>query len=290
LLDDDAYRLAVLRRVRNPETRRFLVRLAQQREGRREQQVASTLHRLQRFLGTPFVRNIVGQRESRLDIREIMDRRRILLVDLSGIGVDNARFLGSLLTLLFRQAALSREEIPEAQRAPHYLILDECSWFLSKSIGEMADQARKFKLGLVLAAQRLGQLSAHGTLEAILAEVGSLICFRLGDVREARDLAQHLNTGELSGEDIRSLGQYEIYAQLQQQGAKTPAFWAKTMPPPEPEPYQEERRAYLIRQSRETYARPCEDVERELIQRERSVHDVEPEKRRRQAGTRVDAA
>jgi hypothetical protein len=231
LLDDDSYRQSIVRRVRNPETRRFLIRLSELREGRREQRVASTLHRLQRFLGTPFIRNIVGQRASGLDIRQIMDSRQILLIDLSGIGVDNAKFLGSLLTLLFRQAALSREDIPESQRAPHYLIMDECSWFISRSVGEMADQARKFKLGLILAAQRLSQLKTQGTLEAILAEASSLICFRIGDVQEARHLAQHLNTADLAAEDIRSLGQYEVYAQILQHGAKSPAFWAKTLPP-----------------------------------------------------------
>jgi len=279
LLDDDIYRQSIVRRVRNPETRRFLIRLSELREGRREQRVASTLHRLQRFLGTPFIRNIVGQRDSSLDIRQIMDSRQILLIDLSGIGVDNAKFLGSLLTLLFRQAALSRENIPESQRAPHYLIMDECSWFISRSVGEMADQARKFKLGLILAAQRLSQLKTQGTLEAILAEASSLICFRMGAVQEARHLAQHLNTADLAAEDIRSLGQYEVYAQILQRGAKSPAFWAETLPPAQVQPGQSKRHSILVSRSRQTYTQPREKVEREMATRERSQHDVEPEKK-----------
>jgi len=281
LLDDDGYRMAVTRQVRNSETRRFLLRMSEMRDARREQQAASTLHRLQRFLGTPFIRNIVGQRESTLDIRQIMDRGKILLVDLSGIGVDNAKFLGSLLTLLFRQAALSREDTPESRRRPHFLIMDECSWFLSRSVAEMADQARKFRLGLILAAQRLSQLKAQGTLEAILAEANNLICFRMGDVQEARHLAQHLNTADLDADEIRSLGQYEVYAQILRQGTKTPAFWAQTPAPSPVLDHSSARRAWILERSREEYARPRSEVEEAFLLRERRVQHVEPEKRSR---------
>ena len=101
LLDDDAYRERVLPEVRSPETRRFLEHLSEIREGMREQRVASTQNRLQRFLGTPFIRNIVGQKRSGIDVRAAMDRRQIVLVDLSGIGISNARFLGALLVLRY---------------------------------------------------------------------------------------------------------------------------------------------------------------------------------------------
>ena len=156
MLDDDAYRERVLPEVRSPETRRFLEHLSEIREGMREQRVASTQNRLQRFLGTPFIRTIVGQKRSGIVVRAAMDRRQIVLVDLSGIGISNARFLGALLVLRYYQAALSREDAPAAGRVPHLLILDECSWFISPTVGEMADQVRKFGLGLILAGQRLG--------------------------------------------------------------------------------------------------------------------------------------
>lgn len=106
-----------------------------------------------RFLATPFIRNIVGQTRSTINVRGLMDEAKLLLVDLSGIGVSNAHFLGSLLTLLFHHAALSREDTRASERRLHFLVMDECSWFISRTVGEMADQVRKFGLGLVLAAQ-----------------------------------------------------------------------------------------------------------------------------------------
>ncbi|MBC7264766.1 MAG: ATP-binding protein [Chloroflexi bacterium] len=281
ILDDDLYRQSILPRVSNAETRRFLEQLSAFREGIREQKVAPTLHRLQRFLGTPFIRNIVGQRKSAINIRHVMDKSNILLFDLAGIGVNNAQFLGSLLTLLFRQTALSREDTPESERALHFLIMDECSWFISRTVGEMADQVRKFGLGLILAAQRLGQLKPKETREAIFANVGNVICFQMGERDEAVYLERHFNTQELSADEIRSLGRYEIYAQLMQEGVKLPAFWARTPPPPSR--YQaRDQVEMLVQRSREKYALPRHVVEEAIVLGEKEGRYEEPEKRRRQ--------
>jgi len=282
ILDDDLYRESIITRVSNAETRRFLQRLSAFREGMREHKVASTLHRLQRFLGTPFIRNIVGQPRSTINFREVMDDRRILLFDLAGIGVNNAQFLGSLITLLFRQTALSREDTPESQRVPHFLIMDECSWFISRTVGEMADQMRKFGLGLVLAAQRLGQLKPKETREAIFANVGNVVCFQMGERDEALYLERHFNTSDLTADEIRSLGRYEIYAQLTLAGERQAAFWARTPPPPSKSIESPSQIDRLISQSRERYALPREVVEEEIASREKGESYEEPEKRRRQ--------
>jgi len=282
ILDDDFYRESILPKISNAETQRFLQRLSGFRQGAREHKVASTLHRLQRFLGTPFIRNIVGQAKSTINFRELMDKRRILLFDLAGIGVNNAQFLGSLITLLFRQTALSREDTPESQRAPHFLIMDECSWFISRTVGEMADQMRKFGLGLVLAAQRLGQLKPKETREAVFANVANIACFHMGERDEALYLERHFNTAELTADEIRSLGRYEIYVQLTLAGERQAAFWARTPPPPLKSIESSGQMEKLISQSRERYALPREVVEEEIASREKGETYEEPEKRRRQ--------
>jgi len=282
ILDDDFYRESIIEKISNPETRRFLQRLSAFREGMREHKVASTLHRLERFLGTPFIRNIVDQARSTINFRELMDKRRILLFDLAGIGVNNAQFLGSLITLLFRQTALSRKDTPESLRVPHFLIMDECSWFISRTVGEMADQVRKFGLGLVLAAQRLGQLKPKETREAVFANVGNVICFQMGERDEALYLERHFNTPDLTADEIRSLGRYEIYAQLTLAGQRQNAFWARTPPPPAKSIESSGQIGRLISQSRERYALPREVVEQEIASREKGESYEEPEKRRRQ--------
>ena len=280
ILDDDAYMQAVAPNIRNPETRRFFQRLQGLRPSTRSQKVASTMNRLQRFLGTPFVRNVVGQQRSALDIRRFMDERKIVLFDLSNIGVTNAQFLGSLLTLLYRQAALSRVEPTTTRYPQHVLFMDECSWFISNTVGEMADQTRKFGLGMVLAAQRLGQLKPDDTREAVFGNVGNVICFELGDWDDAMYLARHFNTPGLMPEDIRSLGRYEIYAQLVNQGAKLPAFRLRAPGPPPRATNVADRMYRIVSRSRAEYALPRQRVEMEIAAREgRSRHD-EPEKRR----------
>ncbi len=219
-----------------------------------------------------------------LTVDELMDKGKLLLVDLSGIGVSNAQFLGSLLTLLFHHAALSREDTPASQRRLHFLIMDECSWFISRTVGDMADQVRKFGLGLVLAAQRLAQLKPRETREAVFGNVGNLICFQMGDRDEASYLARHFNTPGLTANEIRSLGRYEIYAQLTQQGARLPAFWARTPSPPSPTPRGERKDQieWLIQRSRQSHALPRVVVEERIASRERRERHEEPEKRRRQ--------
>ena len=91
VLDDDVYRESILPEISNSETKRFLQRLSAFRKGMREQKVASTLHRLQRFLGTPFVRNIVGQARSTINFRQVMDERKVLLFDLAEVEGEEAQ-------------------------------------------------------------------------------------------------------------------------------------------------------------------------------------------------------
>jgi hypothetical protein len=280
ILDDDLFRQSILPKLTNAETTRFLQRLSSFRDGTRQQKVAPALHRLQRFLGTPFIRNIVGQRTPTIDVRQVMDRRKILLCDLAGIGVENAQFLGSLLTLLMRQTALSREDTPETDRVPFFLMMDECSWFISRTVGEMADQTRKFGLGLILAAQRLGQLKPKETREAVFANVANLVCFQMGERDEASYLARHFNTRGLEAEEIRSLGRYEIYAQVLHRGAKLPAFWARTPPPPKTH-RGNDRLELVVQRNRAEYALPRQVVEAEIMAREARNGNEEPEKRRR---------
>ncbi len=281
ILDDETYRESIIPQIRNPETKHFFQRMSAFTVGRREQSVAATLNRLQRLLGTPLIRNIVGQRRATIDFRKVMDQRKILLLDLSGIGVDNAKFLGSLITLLYRQAALSRQEIPESKRIPHFLILDESSWFISRTVGEMADEMRKFGLGLILAAQRVGQLKPQEVKEAVFSNVGNLICFEVGERDEAVYLARHLNAPDLTADHIRSLEKFEIYARLSIAAQKYPAFWAHTRRPPPENPEAARRVERIIRQSQRRYAVPREVVEKELASSLQGETHVEPEIRQR---------
>jgi hypothetical protein len=109
-----------------------------------------------------------------------------------------------------------------------------------------------------------------------------MVCFQLGERDEAVYLERHLNTPNLAADDIRSLPQYQIYAQLVQKGVKLPAFWARTPSPPSTTYRGQDDINLLIQRGRESYAQPREVVEQEIASRERRKGHDEPEKRLRQ--------
>jgi len=125
-----------------------------------EERFSSTRRRLLRFLGSPVVRRIVGQRQHTLDFKRVMDEGDVVIVNLvprGALSQENARLLGALITSELRLAALSRDE-PTACEKPFSLYIDECYDYLTGDVEAMLDQTRKFGLHVVLAHQRLGQL------------------------------------------------------------------------------------------------------------------------------------
>jgi hypothetical protein len=215
------------------------------------------------------MRNVVGQADSSFDPGLAMDTGRIVLVDLSGIGIGNAKLLGSMLTVLYYQAALAREALPPEQRRPHLLMMDESAWFLSATVADMADQVRKYGLGLCLAAQRLSQIKPDEVRDAIFANFANLICFSLGEQGEAVYVARHLNTPGVGAEDIRRLPPFHGYAQVMLGGHRSEAFSLEGLGPPSLAPDAATRWERILAASRQRYARPRTVVEEQLAEQER---------------------
>jgi hypothetical protein len=276
LLDDDVFREWLISRVRNAETIRFWEAFGQLGVGSQERRAASTANRLQRFLASPLMRNVVGQADSRFDPATAMDRGQIILIDLSGIGVSNAKLLGSMLTVLYYQAALAREGVHPDRRRPHLLMMDECSWFISPTVAEMADQVRKYGLGLVLAAQRLSQIKPDEVRDAIFANFANLICFNLGEQGEAAYVARHFNSPGVGPEEIRRLPPFHAYAQLLLDGRRSDAFSLEGLGPPTGAEDTATRWNRLLAASRQLYARPRDMVEQDLSEQERRWQNVLP--------------
>jgi hypothetical protein len=257
LLDDPAYRQGVLGTVTNPETVRFLSQLSAHGVDRR---ILPAIQRLQRLLATPWLRNIVGKRGNGIDFHQVFDERQILLLDLSGVGKTNASLLGSLLLLLVRQAALNRGR--EEQSEPrHFVLIDEASWFISPAIGELFEQARKFGVGLVLAAQRVGQLAPEETREAVLANVGNVMSLRVNDPEEARLLGKRLSSERIEDADLLRLPRFEAYAQLTGGAERMEPAWVRLAPPTGARPDGEALESRLAAAARDRYCRPRAVVE-----------------------------
>lgn len=173
--------------------------------------------KLDGLVNSGFVSKVICRRDSTLHMEHIMNKRGILLVNLSKglIGAKESRLLGLVLMTQIFSAALGRALLPTTERVPCHLYVDEFQNFVSASVASMMSEARKFGLRLTLANQTLGQLSAsqghQGLLDAVLGNVGNLIAFRLG-VRDAEYLEPF--TRPFASEQMQRLPNFHAFARV----------------------------------------------------------------------------
>jgi hypothetical protein len=231
LLDDLAFRRQVLAYVRDPAVERFWQREFEHYPVRfRAEAVAPIQNKVGEFLVNPILRRIVGQPRSSFNLRQVMDKGKILLVNLAKgkIGEDTAALLGAMLVTKIGLAALSRAELPEADRRDYYLYVDEFPSFTTTSFAGMLAEMRKYHVGLVLAHQYLEQVD-ETVRGAILGNVGTMIVFRIG-LTDALLLEKEFYP-EFSASDLVSLPNYHIYLKLMIDGVVSRPFSAETIPP-----------------------------------------------------------
>lgn len=154
--------------------------------------VSSSLNKIGRFLVNPILRNIICQEHSTVNFRHAMDAGKIVLVNLSkgDLGPDNAALLGSVLVNQIFIAALSRRELPEAQRRPFHLYVDEYQTFATKTFPELQSEARKYGIDTVVAHQYRAQLDDDNLGSTL--NVANLIVLRVSGI-DAADLATQFN-------------------------------------------------------------------------------------------------
>ncbi len=132
-------------------------------------------------MSSSLIRNIVGQVKSTIDMREIMDEGKILIMNLSKgrIGEDNSALLGAMMITKIQLAAMSRVDIPESERPDFYLYVDEFQNFATDSFANILSEARKYRLNLILAHQYIEQLNEKVKF-AVFGNVGTMVTFRIG--------------------------------------------------------------------------------------------------------------
>lgn len=147
--------------------------------------ITTATRRLNQLLRSPVLQHILANNESAINFREVMDSGKILLINipLGELGAINAYILGSLIISKIHAAALTRQDIHSELRKPFYLYVDEFQHFLCQSIEECLTGTRKYALGLILAHNSLGQISARDkdVSDAVLEVPNTRICFQVGD-------------------------------------------------------------------------------------------------------------
>ena len=215
----------------NPQVRHFWLReFESYPRNLRADSIAPLQNKVGAFLTDPVLNQILTQPKSSFDVRHVIDSGQILLVNVAKgkVGEDSAALLGSLLLTKLAVAALSRTDlIPEA-RKDFFIYLDEFYTFTTLSIATMLSELRKYNVGMVLAHQYLSQLAVQ-VRDAILGNIGTVICFRLGAL-DAAVWEQEFGRA-VSASDLMALPNYEIYLKLLVNGYTTSPFSAQTILP-----------------------------------------------------------
>lgn len=233
LLRDKTYRRQIVARLTNKQVKDFWRLEFEQYSFRyRADAIAPIQNKVGALLADPRLKCLFVEPLRPLRFRRLMDQKQILLVNLARgqVGEDTGALLGSLLVTTIGLAAFSRSDIPETQRVPFFLYLDEFQNFTTASVATMISELRKYKVGLVLANQHLGQLTDE-VREAVLGNVGTLISFRVGP--HDASLLEREFIERFTALDLMNLPNHHIYLRLMIDGAPSRPFSATTILPNE---------------------------------------------------------
>lgn len=229
---DKEYRDAKLDRETNPEIIRFWRFEAEKMSGEWSLPNMSgyITSKFSPFLINEYVRPIITQQKSAFNFRDVMDNKKILLVNLSKglIGELNANLLGMIVVSKLLVAAFSRVDTPEAERKDFFLYIDEFQNFTTDSIAVILSEARKYRLNLIIAHQFIKQLQEN-IRDAAFGNVGSMLSFRIG-----ADDAEYLkNKFEpvFSPQDLMNISNFNAYVKLLIHNQTSPPFNIQVLPP-----------------------------------------------------------
>lgn len=228
---DAEFRAKKLAACKNPIVARFWNDIAAQATG--EQALANyapyVTNKFDAFTTNEIIRPIIAQQKSAFNFRELMDTKKILLVNLSKgrIGELNANLLGLVIVGKFLIAALSRADSFGKELPPFYLHIDEFQNFATPSIASILSEARKYKLSLTVAHQFIAQLSEE-IRNAVFGNVGSIAAFRIG-AQDAEVLEKQFGP-VFSQQDLIRVDNFNAHLKLLIGGKPAMPFNIQTLP------------------------------------------------------------
>lgn len=263
MMSDPDFRKKVVDKVTDPVIKSFWINeFARYTQRYEVEATAAIQNKVGQFISAPLIRNIIGQTTSTINMREIMDQKKILILNLSKgrIGEDNSMLLGALLITKIQLAAMSRVDTPEQKREDFFLYVDEFQNFATESFVNILSEARKYRLALILAHQYIAQMD-ETVRDAVFGNIGTLISFRVG-AEDAEYLEKEF-VPEFTAPDIVNLAKYNIYLKLMIDGVAGRPFSAETLAPfPMAEVSNKEK---IINVSRERYGTPRREVEEKIV-------------------------
>lgn len=265
LLIDPNFSKIMIPKIQDPLVKRYWTdEMAQTSDFHKSEKMGYFVSKFDRFVTERTMRNIIGQSKSSFDLTQVMQQKKILLVDLGKgkIGEENSNFLGLLLVPRILAAAMARgtENIPD-----FYLYVDEFQNFATDAFETILSEARKYKLDLTVANQFISQIE-EDIRNAVFGNVGTLAAFRVGV-----DDAEYLTTQFepiFKKEDLINNPVGQAYMKLLINGSPTHPFslvtdWKRIQAAPK----NEEVARRIVEFSRMTYGRDVHQVEAEINQR-----------------------
>ncbi|MEK7673749.1 MAG: type IV secretion system DNA-binding domain-containing protein [Patescibacteria group bacterium] len=231
MLGDDEFRKNRVKRLRDPVIKAFWEQeFAKYHLNFRIEAIAPIQNKVGQFIANPLIRNIIGQEKSSLDLRKVMDEKKIFLANLSKglLGEESSMLLGGLLITTFQLAAMSRVDVEEEERKDFYLYIDEFQNFSTESFVGILSEARKYRLNLILAHQYLDQVIEE-IMNSVFGNVGTFIVFKTGSIDAERFEKEY---GDVYIDEFVNLPKYYAYVKLLVDGITSRPFLAITYPNP----------------------------------------------------------
>jgi len=277
LFTDSAFEKMKVAKVTNPSVRAFWEKeMAKTGQREKEEMIPYFSSKFGPFVTNRQIRNIIAQEKSGFDFRKVMDEGKILLVNLSKgkLGDLNSKLLGMIIVSKIQMAAMSRVDTPEKERRDFYLYVDEFQNFVTESFASILSEARKYRLGLIVAHQYISQITkmdggGKGTHEdttirdAVFGNVGTMLCFKIG-AQDAETMEKEFQP-IFSQQDLINIANYHAYIKLNIDNTTSRGFVLRTV---YDKKGQDPEAAEAYRQlSRLKFARDRAFVEREINRR-----------------------
>ncbi|MCS7317695.1 MAG: TraM recognition domain-containing protein [Candidatus Dojkabacteria bacterium] len=294
---DQGYREYKLSKAKNPEVIDFWRKQAEKanRDLSLENLAPYITSKLAPMITNAYVRPIVAQQKSTIDFRKAMDESKIIICKFSKgkIGDRNTNLLGMIVVGKILVNTLERESVDESKRTPFYLYIDEFQNFLTNGILTILSEARKYKLGLVVGHQYLGQLVRNGNTQfrdAIFGNVGNKMFLRVGP-DDSAFLLKELQGSNFEEQDLRELQNATGIAKILVDGKPTPAFTLRSYWGESPYDMISEPNFELAEEikkiSKLRYGRDRDLIEQEIVTRSKFTKQANTDKGSKSLSTNV---
>jgi hypothetical protein len=219
LFTDDDYQRLQVEHVKNPVVRSFWEnQMAKTGAREKQEMIPYFAAKFGQFVTNTMMRNIIGQARSAFDFMKVMQEGKILLMNLSkgDVGEINSKLLGLIIVSKLQMAALRRQRIPKSERKDFFLYIDEFQNYITDSIESILSEARKYRLGLIMAHQYIAQLEgADGkskVKDAVFGNVGTMMAYKIG-AQDAEYMAKEM-APVFSEQDLINLDKFKAVMKL----------------------------------------------------------------------------